>query len=199
MSGVEISEAQIAAMSVEERRELMMRLAPASSTIVPLPQARRIRRRRLVLNFTAVLFLLPWIVYLAVTLPDHYVAHNWATAWVGFDVFLLAMFALTAIFGLLRRELLVLTAFGAGVLLLCDAWFDLMTAAPSDRWFSAATALFVELPFAALLITGALRLIKVSAMRQWLLEPGQHLWIVPLSINDLFAKPSLRPPRPGAT
>jgi hypothetical protein len=196
---VEISEAQIAAMSHQERRELMMRLARATSTIVPMPQARRIRRRRLALNFIAVLFLVPWIVYLAFTLPDHYVAHHWATAWVGFDVLLLVMFALTAVFGLLRRELLVLAAFGTGLLLLCDAWFDVMTASPDDRWLSAASAVLVELPFAALLITGALRLIKVSAMREWLLEPGQHVWIVPLSINDLFAKPPLRPPRPGAT
>ena len=199
MSGVQISEEQIAAMSHQERRDLMMRLARASSTIVPVPQARRIRRSRLALNFTAVFFLLPWIVYLGLRLPDHYVARNWATAWVGFDVFLLVMFALTAVLGLLRRELLVLAAFGTGVLLICDAWFDVMTASPGDRWFSAATALFVELPLAALMVTGALRLIRVSAMRQWLLEPGQHVWIVPLSINDLFAKPPLPPARPGAT
>lgn len=196
---MQISEEQIAAMSHQERRELMMRLARASSTIVPVPQARRIRRRRLALNFIAVLVLLPWIVYLAVRLPDHYVARNWATAWVGFDVLLLAMFALTAIFGLLRRQLLVLTAFGAGVLLICDAWFDVMTAAPSDRWFSVATAVIVELPIAAVLLGGALRLIKVSAMRLWLLEPGQRLWTVPLSISDLFAKQPLPPPRSGTT
>lgn len=199
MSDVQISEEQIAAMSHEERRELIMRLARASATIVPVPQARRIRRRRLVLNITAVLVLLPWIVYLALQLPDHYVARNWATAWVGFDVLLLVMFALTAILGLLRRQLLVLTAFGTGVLLICDAWFDVITAAPSDRWFSAATALLVELPVAALLIGGALRLTKISAERLWLLEPGQPLWTVPLSIADLFAERPLRPPRPGAT
>lgn len=198
MSGVQISEEQIAAMSHPERRELMMRLARASSTIVPVPLARRIRRRRLVLNFAAVLVLLPWIVYLALRLPDHYVAHNWSAAWVGFDGLLLVMFTLTAMLGLLRRQLLVLAAFGTGMLLICDAWFDVMTASPSDRWFSAATALLVELPFAALLIGGALRLMKVSAMRLWLLEPGQPLWTVPLSISDLFADP-LAPPRPEAT
>ena len=199
MNGVQISEDQIAAMSAPERRELIMRLSQASSTIVPVQLARRVRRSRLALNIAAVLVLPPWIAYLALSLPDHYVARNWAAAWVGFDVLLLAMFALTAILGLLRRQLLVLSAFGTGVLLICDAWFDVMTAAPSDRWFSAATALFVELPIAALLIAGALRLIKVTAMRLWLLEPGQRLWTVPLSISDLFAKQPLPPPRPGAT
>jgi hypothetical protein len=199
MSGVQISEEQIAAMSAPERRELMKRLARASSTIVPVPLARRIRRRRLALNIAAVLVLPPWIAYLALSLPDHYVARNWAAAWVGFDVLLLVMFALTAVLGLLRRQLLVLSAFGTGVLLICDAWFDVMTAAPNDRWFSAATALFVELPIAALLIGSALRLTKASAMRLWLLEPGQRLWTVPLSISDLFAEHPLPPARPEAT
>jgi hypothetical protein len=69
MSGVQISEEQIAAMYHQERRELIMRLARASSTIVPVPMARRIRRRRLALYITAVLVLLPWIVYLALSLP----------------------------------------------------------------------------------------------------------------------------------
>jgi hypothetical protein len=197
MSGVQISEEQIAAMSAHERRDLLMRLARASSTIVP--QARQIRRRRLALTLAAVLVLPPWIAYLALSLPDHYVARNWAAAWVGFDVLLLVMFALTAILGLLRRQLLVLSAFGTGVLLVCDAWFDVVTAAPSDRWFSAATALFVELPVAALLIGSALRLTKASAMRLWLLEPRQPLWTVPLSISDLFAEHPPSPPRPGAT
>jgi hypothetical protein len=199
MSTAQISEEQITAMSHQERRELMMRLARASSTIVPVPLARRIRRRRLALNFAAVLVLLPWIVYLALSRPDHYVARNWSTAWVGFDVLLLVMFALTAILGLLRRQLLVLAGFGTGVLLICDAWFDVMTAAPDDRLLSAATALFVELPFAALLIGGALRLTKVSALRLWLLEPGQPLWTVPLSIADLFADQPVPPPRPRPT
>jgi hypothetical protein len=188
MSGVQISEEQIAAMSALERRELMMRLARASSTIVSMPQARRVRRRRLILNIVAALVLLPWIVYLADSLPDHYVARNWAAAWVGFDVALLAMFALTAILSLLRRQLVVLSAVGTGVLLVCDAWFDALTAAPGDRWLSTATAVFVELPIAAVLIIGALRLMKVSAMRLRLLEPGQPLWKVPLPINDLFGE-----------
>lgn len=188
VSGVQISDEQIAAMSAEERRQLMVRLSRASSTIVSVPQARRFRRRRLALNIAAPLVLLPWIVYLSMSLPDHYVARNWAAAWVGFDVLLLAMFGLTAALGLLRRQLLVLSAFGTGLLLVCDAWFDVLTAAPSDRWLSVGSALLVELPVATLLITGALRLIRVSAMRQWLLEPGQRLWSIPLPISDLLTE-----------
>jgi hypothetical protein len=191
MGGMQISDAQIAAMSPAERRELMTRLARAGSTIISAQRARAIRRRRIALNIAAPIVLLPWIIYLAMNLPDHYVARNWAAAWVGFDVLLMAMFALTAVFGLLRRQLLVLSAFGTGLLLICDAWFDVMTAAPGDRWLSAASALLAELPIALLLISSALRLLHLSAVRLWLLEPGQRVWKVPLPIGDLLAEPAV--------
>lgn len=185
MSGVQISEEQIAAMSAQERRALIVRLAGTRSTIVSMPRVRRVRRRRLALNIAAALVLLPWIVYLANSLPDHYVARNWAAAWVGFDVVLLAMFALTATLGLLRSQLVVLSAVGTGVLLACDAWFDVLTAGPSDRWLSTATALFVELPIAVVLIAGAFRLMRRSAVRFWSLDPGQPPSKVPLPVGKL--------------
>jgi hypothetical protein len=80
----------------------------------------------------------------------------------------------------LRRQLLVLTAFTTGVLLICDAWFDVMTAAPMDRWPSVLTALLGELPLAALLITGALRILRLTATRLYVLDPGMPLWRIPL-------------------
>jgi hypothetical protein len=124
--------------------------------------------------------LVPWTVYLAITLPDKYIAHNWPATWVGFDVLLLVFLAATAVLGLLRRQLLVLTAFTTGILLICDAWFDVMTAAPDDRWLSALTATIGELPLAALLITGALRILRLTATRLYMLNPGMPLWRIPL-------------------
>jgi len=88
--------------------------------------------------------------------------------------------AVTAVLGLLRRQLLVLTAFTTGILLICDAWFDLMTAAPEDRWLSVFTAVLGELPLAVLLITGALRILRLTATRLYALEPGKPLWRIPL-------------------
>jgi hypothetical protein len=184
MDRIQIGDEQIAAMSVEDRRALIMRLTRANSTITSVPRMRRKRRRRLALILAAPVVLLPWVIYLAVSLPDHYVARNWVATWVGFDVLLMVMFALTAIFSLLRRQLLVLFAYGTGVLLVCDAWFDVMTATPSDRWLSLATALLAELPIAALLISGALRLVRMSAMRFWVIEPGQPLWTIPLPLGE---------------
>jgi hypothetical protein len=48
------------------------------------------------------------------------------------------------------------------VLLICDAWFDVMTAGPHDLWVSALTATLVELPLAVILIITALRILRLS-------------------------------------
>jgi hypothetical protein len=88
--------------------------------------------------------------------------------------------AATAVLGLLRRQLLVLTAFTTGVLLICDAWFDVMTAGPDTMWLSVATAVLAELPLAGLMISGAGRVVRLTVTRHWLLEPGMSLWRLPL-------------------
>jgi hypothetical protein len=128
----------------------------------------------------AIVGLIPWTVYLAITLPDKYIAHNWPATWVGFDVLILVFMAVTAVLGLLRRQLLILTAFTTGTLLICDAWFDVMTAAPTDRWLSVLTAVMGELPLAIVLITGALRILRLTATRLYMLDPGMPLWRIPL-------------------
>ena len=175
-----VSDAQIAAMSAADRRELIQRLERPIDELLPASVLTRVRRVRLVLMVGATFGLLPWIVYLAFSLPDKYVAHNWPVTWVGFDIMLLIFMAATALLGLLRRQLLILTAFTTGVLLICDAWFDLMTAGPEDRWFSIAVAVLAELPLAVLLITGALRILRLTATRLYWLDPGVPLWRIPM-------------------
>jgi hypothetical protein len=175
-----VSDAHIAAMSAAERRELIQRLERPIDELLPAPVLTRVRRVRLVLMVGAMIGLAPWIVYLAYSLPDKYVAHNWPVTWVGFDILLLLFMAATALLGLLRRQLLILTAFTTGVLLFCDAWFDVMTAGPTDRTLSILTAVLGELPLAALLITGALRILRLTATRLYFLDPGMPLWRIPL-------------------
>jgi hypothetical protein len=175
-----VSDASIAAMSPEQRRELIRRLEKPLEEVLPTPVFERVRRIRLLLMIGATLSLIPWIVYLAATLPEKYVAHNWTATWVGFDVLLVMFMTATAVLGYLRRQLLILAAFTTGVLLVCDAWFDLMTAAPADKWVSVLTATLGELPLSILLISGALRILRLTAARLWLLDPHTHLWQVPL-------------------
>jgi hypothetical protein len=183
--GPVLTDEEIAAMSPGERRELIWRLArPSGELLPPARTVRRIRYLRLAITTASAVLLVPWITYLALTLPARYVVQNWSATWVGFDMLLLFMFALTAVLGWLRRQLLILTGFASGVLLLCDAWFDLMTADPGDRWESVGGAL-LEVPIAILLIGGALRLTRFLAARLWYLEPGMHLWQVPLAVPTL--------------
>ena len=122
----------------------------------------RIRRIRSWLAVSAAVALIPWIVYLAVTLPQNYVAQNWRATWVGFDILLLLFLTATAVLGFLRHDLLTLFAFTTGVLLICDAWFDVMTARRADELVSVLTAVCGELPLAAILIGGTLRIRRLE-------------------------------------
>src|SRR5689334_7949051 len=110
-----LSDAQIAAMSPAERRELIQRLERPLSDLVQPSVLTRLRRVRLMLMVGAIIGLIPWTVYLAVTLPDKYIAYNWPATWVGFDVLLVVFMAATALLGLFRPQLLIVAAFTTGV------------------------------------------------------------------------------------
>lgn len=175
-----LSDAQIAALSPDERRQLIHRLERPLSQLVPVAAARRIRWGWLGIMTGGTLVLIPWVVYLSFALPDVYLVHDWTVTWVGFDLLLLALMAATVVFGMLRRQVMLLTAFATGTLLICDAWFDLMTAGPKDFRVAELTAALGDLPLAAVLITGTLRLFRFTAIRLWLLEPHTPLWRLPL-------------------
>ena len=188
---IELTDEQIAGMSDAEREELIWRLArPTGEGLSPVRANRRIRRLRLGFLVASAFLMIPWIGFLAVRLPNRYVANNWSATWVGFDVLELAMFSATAVLAWKRRQLLILTAFAAAILLICDAWFDIMTAAPGDLIISLVTALGVELPFAIVLILGALRLIRLGVTRFWCIEPGTRLWQVPILLPGELGEPA---------
>ncbi|MGA6160129.1 hypothetical protein ACPEIC_43170 [Stenotrophomonas sp. NPDC087984] len=110
---------------------------------------RRIRPESVLLASGAAL--LPWLYVLARTVPSTAQVGHWNVAWVGLD-------ALEAL-GLLSTAALRgrgddrhrLTAAAAGALLVVDAWFDTVTAAPGGELAMAvAMAACAELPLAAL-------------------------------------------------
>jgi len=175
-----LSDAQIAALTPEQRRDLIRRLEQPLSDLIDPAFLSRIRRIRLSLMTGGSIAMIPWLGYLSITLPANYVAHNWPLTWIGFDALLMAFMVATATLGYLRRQVLIPAAFTTGVLLVCDAWFDLMTAGPTDVWLSVATALLIELPLAAFMIVSALRLMRLTMKRLWLLDPGMRLWDLPL-------------------
>jgi len=130
----------------------------------------RIRRIRAWLAVCAAIALVPWTIYLAFTLPESYTAQHWQAAWVGFDVLLLLFMIATAVLGFAHHHWLTLFAFATGVLLLCDAWFDVLTADNTDFVTSVLIAALGELPLAAVLIIGTLRIVRLqvpSLSRAW--------------------------------
>jgi hypothetical protein len=94
--------------------------------------------------------LLPWIVYLRITLPTQEIASHYRTAWVGFDVILATQLARTGIYAFRRREReqVRLHAAACSTLLSIDAWFDITTSPRSDLPVSIALAVLIELPLA---------------------------------------------------
>ncbi|MGB8404092.1 MAG: hypothetical protein WCE30_08515 [Mycobacterium sp.] len=176
-----LSDADIAALTPDQRHDLIMRLQRPLDEVFPPPTARRMRRIRLTLMTGSSVVLIPWIIHLGFTLPADYTAHNWPATWIGFDGLLVTFMAATAVLGWLRRQLVLLAAFTTGVLLVCDAWFDIMTAGfGDDLTMPLLTAVLVELPLALIMITGALRILRMTATRLWFLDPGAPLWRLPL-------------------
>ncbi len=110
--------------------------------------------------------LVPWTVHLAATLPGRFKAHHWNTAWVGFDVALIAVLAVTAWAMWLRPRVLPAAAVVAATLLAADAWFDVVTSwGTSDQAVTIATAVFAELPLAAFLLWLRARSTRVGPAR----------------------------------
>jgi hypothetical protein len=94
--------------------------------------------------------LVPWIVYLTFTLPSRHLTSHYDLAWVGFDVGLVASFAATAWAGFRGSQWLVPFAAATGTMLVCDAWFDVVTShSGGEMWEAIAEAALAELPLAA--------------------------------------------------
>ena len=141
---------------------------PDSAESPAPPVVPRMRRWLAPLFFLAGLALVPWTVYLAVTLPNrHLQTGYYALAWAGFDVALAVLLTATG-YGLMRQKLWVQsTATAAATMLFCDAWFDILSARDSrERLVAVLLALAVELPTAALCLVIARHVEEVAERAQ---------------------------------
>jgi|HubBroStandDraft_2_1064218.scaffolds.fasta_scaffold13326_1 hypothetical protein len=93
--------------------------------------------------------LLPWIVYIGLTLPARQLSPNFDIAWSGFDVMLFVALASTGYYALRRSRYLSTAAGVTSALLIVDAWFDVMTTPGAQRAESILLCAVVELPLAA--------------------------------------------------
>jgi hypothetical protein len=117
----------------------------------PIDRLRRLRRSSILILAGFTVGILPWTAYLAQTLPSRHVVRHWDIAWVGLDL-IEAVAALATVVALLRSSpLLATVAATTGTLLVCDAWFDVVTAHPGSEFrATVATAALGELPLAVL-------------------------------------------------
>jgi len=110
-------------------------------------------RLRLVAPFFLVagLVLIPWTIWLTLSLPAHHESENWKTVWAGFDIAEAAALITTAMTALRRSPWLAPVAGITGTLLCVDAWFDITLEAGGKHLLaSVLEAAFVELPLAAI-------------------------------------------------
>ena len=80
-----------------------------------------------VVLLAAALTLVPWIAWLATSLPCHYQSQHWRIAWAGFDAGLALALGVTGIAALRRATWLDRAAVATATLLIADAWFDIVT------------------------------------------------------------------------
>ena len=152
---------------------------------------RRASRPWLAVGVTAAgLGMIPWLAYLAVSLPASPTAWHWRAAWVGLDGMEAAGLVSTGILLLRRDARACLTAAATAALLLSDAWFD-MALDYGSRGFvvSLLEAILVEIPLAVIMFAAARRLIRLNVhtlMRlQGITGPLPPLRYVPLFADGL--------------
>jgi hypothetical protein len=110
----------------------------------------RVRSRRIAILYSiGAVLLIPWTVYLAVTLPKRDLDTHYRGAWVGFDILLVVVIILTAHLAYRMDARVQLPATATATLLVVDAWFDVMTAGNRQSTFEAVLmALCIEIPAA---------------------------------------------------
>jgi hypothetical protein len=121
------------------------------SEAIPVPRHRRLRALALTVLACFAIAIFPWTGYLAATLPTEHHTRHWDMLWVGFDVGV-GMAAIATLVAVVRRaRWLTMAASVLGTLLVCDAWFDVLTSIGGrDLRWALVEALCGELPLAGL-------------------------------------------------
>jgi hypothetical protein len=107
------------------------------------------RRRLVAFVLTSAVVLLPWIVYLAISLPPTASARHWSVVWVGLDAGEAIGLAATGWLAFRRDRRVALVAVSTATMLFFDAWFDVCTSPAGQSYAFALIDMVVELAEAA--------------------------------------------------
>ncbi|MGN6607654.1 MAG: hypothetical protein ACTHMS_11685 [Jatrophihabitans sp.] len=102
------------------------------------------------LAVSALVGMIPWLVYLGFTLPSKVRSDNYDVAWLGFDSGLMLVLGVLGFAAWRRSAATGALAAVAAMMLVVDAWFDITTSAASDTWLAVVLAACGELPLAAI-------------------------------------------------
>jgi hypothetical protein len=137
---------------------------PVPATTAGPPPGQRRQRWAVALPMAASLAMVPWILVLATSLPDRYVANHWNVTWVGFDILELISFAVTSWTAWRRFPAARAATVVSVTLLACDAWFNLTTISTTADLIASAATTAAGLPYAVALLY----------LRQPRPNPGPH-------------------------
>jgi hypothetical protein len=141
-------------VTVPDPDEIVSRVDAMVAT-APEPENAVLTDETRVVRWTGPLFalfslvLVPWTIYLALSLPGTQMSANYNAAWAGYDVLLMLALGGTAYFALRRSRYLATAATATATMLVVDAWFDVLTTPGVRRLESIGLAVVVELPLAA--------------------------------------------------
>jgi hypothetical protein len=108
------------------------------------------RRRSALLLAALAAVVAPWTAYLALSLPDEHPAPHWRLLWTGLDTGITAAALATLAAVVWWPPRVSVFAAATGTVLVCDAWFDVLTSRGGDeRLGSIVLAVALELPLAA--------------------------------------------------
>jgi len=111
-----------------------------------------------------VIGIVPWIVFLSLTLPGRQRAVDYDIAWVGFDSAMGVVLAVLAYCALRRKPATGPIAAVAATMLVIDAWFDIVTTDEGRQLaFAIAAAVVAELPLAVICAWVAVNAERVRA------------------------------------
>jgi hypothetical protein len=123
-----------------------------------------LRQLSIAVTLGAAVLLVPWIMWLAHTLPITEKTQAWSLAWIGFDSILAVVLVSTAWLGYKRRQIALVGLIISGSMMLTDAWFDITLSWGTHGLAGAIlSAVLVEVPLGLLLITSALLIMRRSA------------------------------------
>jgi hypothetical protein len=127
-----------------------------------MAKAKKLLPNRIATIYTAMaVVLVPWIVYLSISLPTRNITKHWDLSWVGLDILIMFDLFLTGFFSKINSSWVIVTASSAGSFLLIDAWFDIIRSKPGLEIKESITlAVFVELPISIYSFYLARRAIK---------------------------------------